>query len=35
MLADSGYGTNAEDRKGKISSGDDAYVIGMGLNYKF
>ncbi len=35
MLADDGYGTSTADRKGKISSGDDAYVIGMGLNYKF
>jgi hypothetical protein len=35
MLADDGYGTSTADRKGKISSGDDAYVIGLGLNYKF
>ena len=30
MLANDGYGTDALD-----NSGDDAYVIGMGLNYKF
>jgi hypothetical protein len=29
MFADDGYGTNAGN------SGDDAYVIGLGLNYKF
>jgi hypothetical protein len=30
MIANDGYGTDALD-----NSGDDAYVIGMGLNYKF
>jgi hypothetical protein len=35
MFAEDGYGTSTADRKGKINSGDDAYVIGMGLNYKF
>ena len=29
MIAEDGYGTSATD------SGDDGYVIGMGLNYKF
>ena len=35
MLADDGYGTGTAAAGKSASSGDDAFVIGMGLNYKF